>query len=185
MIQFHSITGSLDGSSLDYLFRVRKIIPEKKIDANLVSRNCSHTITLGEMSSGVLMINPNDFDFPINGRIQCNLTFVANTIVHGRVNLSILSTFNPSLSCGKYCDIGIFGSNQAKLLIHQNVDSNHFLAPLCYCEPISTDFPFTYQSPLKSLQNIQILSNSSILRASISLPPDWAKRDDSKPIQVR
>ncbi|XP_074593984.1 uncharacterized protein LOC141849526 isoform X2 [Brevipalpus obovatus] len=184
LVQFNSRRGSLDGSSLDYLFHVKRIVPERKVDSHVVSQNCSHSVSSSDRLRGSFTIDPTQFDFPIRGQIHCNLSFDASPLVHGRVNLTIVSSFNPSLSCGKYCDIGIFGANQAKLLIHRSIDADHFIGPLCYCEPIVSDFPFSFTSPIRTSQRINLLSNSSILRASINLPSDWAQRPDSKPIQV-
>uniref|UniRef100_T1KS93 CUB domain-containing protein n=1 Tax=Tetranychus urticae TaxID=32264 RepID=T1KS93_TETUR len=214
LVQFHSSTGSLDGSSINYRFQVKRIVPEVKVSSELVSSNCSRlftasdwsvkpfpnpsssTSTSEQLNAGSFTINPSDFAFPINGKIHCNLTFDASVLAHGRVNLSIVSAFNSALTCGKYCDIGILGANQAKLLVHRAVDSTHFLSPLCYCEPTSREFPFNFQTEFLYKQGskvagsaigndvINFISNSSILRININLPSDWGRRPESKPIKT-
>ncbi|XP_053213240.1 uncharacterized protein LOC128396645 isoform X2 [Panonychus citri] len=212
LVQFHSSTGSLDGSSINYRFQVKRLIPEIKVSSEFVSQNCSKLFTAispltinsfsslhEQLNSGSFTINPSDFNFPIDGKIHCNLTFDASIISHGRVNVSIISPFNSALTCGKYCDIGILGVNQPKLLVHRAVDSTHFLSPLCFCQPTGREFPFNFQTEFLykqrgskltpeqdeiPLETIQLISNSSLLRININLPSDWGRRPESKPIKI-
>ncbi|RWS24815.1 hypothetical protein B4U80_09769 [Leptotrombidium deliense] len=185
LVQFVSDDGSLDGSAINYRFEIKRIVAAKKVSATEVSKNCSKVITPESLSSGSLTLHPEDFNKSIDGQITCNLTFDATSLLHGRVNLSILSAFNPSLICGKYCDIGIIGNNQAKLTIYRNPDFAHLLSPLCFCEPITSSFAFSFQSHPRVPQQITTISNSSSLTIAFILPPDWGQRKTSIPIQIR
>ncbi|RWS00615.1 Zinc metalloproteinase nas-39-like protein, partial [Dinothrombium tinctorium] len=183
LVQFTSLVGSLDGAAIDYRFEIKRIVAAKKVSAAEVSKNCSKVFTPDSLSSGSLTLHPEQFNRSIDGQITCNLTFDAGSLLHGRVNLSILSAFNPSLICGKYCDIGITGNNQAKLTIYRNADFAHLLSPLCFCEPITSSFAFTFQTQLQVPQTIHMLSNGSSLTIAFILPPDWGQRKESIPIQ--
>lgn len=120
----------------------------------------------------------------MDGPVKCNLTFDSSSLLHGRVNLSIYSAFDSFLFCGKYCDIGILGKNQPKLIIYRDSIFLNYKSPLCYCQPFSSPFDFEHQSSILDLKEINIISNSSTLILAIDLPQDWGQRSDSTPIKV-
>ena len=186
LIQFKSSIGSLDGSSIDFLFEVKRVQQEPKLSASELSANCSQTITSSSTTASSFILHPSSFNHTIDGPITCTIKFDASSLLHGRVKVQVSSAFNSELICGKHCDFSVIrGSTQAKLTIHSNYHHLNYDETLCYCEPHPNNIPtFSFQ-PLNNLPTIiKSVSNGSSLTIKIHLPFDWGTRRRSIPIQV-
>ena len=185
LLQFKSKLGSLQGSSINYHFSVKRIEAEKKTSSSVITKSCSKIFTPTHTLTGSFTLHPKQFNKSLDGQFKCNLTFDASPLLHGRVNLSIISAFDTALTCERHCEIKILSKDQPKMMIYQNLKFRTTHPPLCFCQPFSSPFHFD-QSSSSSLEpkTISIISNSSLLIVSLMLPHNWGQKSDSIPIQV-
>jgi len=167
VVEFSSSIGSLDGSSLNYGFDVRLIRPQNDHDLNDISKSCSKHITPDTMTSGSVDWNYEDFNKSQSTAIQCNLTFDASSLQHGRVNVSMYSPF--ALSDCRQCNESHFG----RIVVYRNIDGTDPTQSLCYCK-LSRGLDISY-----------VISSGAQMIVSLELGVEWgAQPHHFSPIQV-
>jgi len=154
VVQFSSLIGSLDGSSINYGFDIRLIPPPKDHDLNDISKSCSKHITPDTLTSGSVSWNYEELNKSGSSPIQCNLTFDASSIQHGRVNVSMYSPFTLT-NCNE-CE-----SHLARIVVYRNIDIAHPMQSLCYCK-LSRGLDTSY-----------VISTGAQMIISLQLPAEW------------
>ncbi|CAG2163014.1 unnamed protein product [Oppiella nova] len=154
-VQFSSLVGSFDGSSLNYVFEVKLIHRQSDSDVNDLSKMCSKHITPDSMTSGSVVWNYDDFNRSESTGIVCNASFDASSLQHGRVNVSMLMPFMAT-NC-KQC------ISSPTIVIYRNIDRRHAnpSEPLCYCAPTS------------SADTSYVVSIGAQMIISLQLPAEW------------
>ena len=172
-VQFSSLIGSFDGSSLNYAFEVKLIHPQNDPDLNDLSKSCSKHITPDTLTSGSFTWNYDEFNRSESTAIVCNISLDASSLQHGRVNVSILSPFMVT-NC-KQCNESIA---QPTILIYRSTDRTHPKSsePICYCQ-------------MSRIANTSyVLSIGAQMIISLQLPAEWGAQHRSShysaPIQV-
>ncbi|XP_076366155.1 uncharacterized protein LOC143255026 [Tachypleus tridentatus] len=123
-VEFIGKTGSLEGSSLSYKFRVKK---QTKASQNGIFSNpsCNQVFSDDSKKSDVISVGKNDLlSIKEGDSIVCNYTFIANSISQGRVVITILGFFKSG------CD-SCRGNGHSWISIHSLLPEED---SFCFCE---------------------------------------------------